>query len=54
MIPLHAFTEVVAYAAGAALVAGGIGVGLLYALRGRSITALLAVVSAAKIGRAHV
>ncbi|MGH3374013.1 MAG: sensor histidine kinase [Actinoallomurus sp.] len=49
MIPLHAFAEVVAYAAGAALLAGAIGVGLLYALRGRSITVLLAVVSAATV-----
>lgn len=49
MIPFHAFAEVVAYAAGAALVAGAVGVGLLYALRARSITTLLAVVSAATV-----
>jgi signal transduction histidine kinase len=49
MIPLHAFAEVAAYAAGAALLTGGVGVGLLYALRGRSITILLAVVSAATV-----
>ncbi|HEY0538780.1 MAG TPA: HAMP domain-containing sensor histidine kinase [Actinoallomurus sp.] len=49
MIPLHAFAEVAAYAAGTALLAGGIGVALLYALRGRSITVLLTVVSAATV-----
>jgi signal transduction histidine kinase len=49
MIPFHAFAEVVAYAAGAALVAGAVGVALLYALRGRSITILLTVVSAATV-----
>jgi signal transduction histidine kinase len=49
MIPFHAFLQVVAYAAGAALLAGGVGVGLLYGLRGRSITVLLAVVSAATV-----
>jgi signal transduction histidine kinase len=49
MIPLHAFVEVVAYAAGAALLAGAIGVALLYALRGRSIAILLTVVSAATV-----
>jgi signal transduction histidine kinase len=49
MIPLHAFVEVVAYAAGAALLAGAVGVALLYALRGRSITMLLTVVSAATV-----
>jgi signal transduction histidine kinase len=49
MIPFHAFAEVVAYAAGAALVAGAVGVGLLYALRGRSIAVLLAVVFAATV-----
>jgi signal transduction histidine kinase len=49
MIPLHAFAEVVAYAAGAALLAGAVGVASLYALRGRSITTLLTVVSAATV-----
>ncbi|WP_329249174.1 HAMP domain-containing histidine kinase [Actinoallomurus sp. NBC_01490] len=49
MIPFHAFAEVVAYAAGAALVAGAVGVGLLYTLRARSITTQLAVVSAATV-----
>src|SRR5215470_1250008 len=49
MIPFHAFAEVVAYAAGAALLAGGVGVGLLYALRGRSVTIQLSVVSAATV-----
>ncbi|MCW2943479.1 MAG: histidine kinase [Actinoallomurus sp.] len=49
MIPPHAFAEVAAYAAGAALVAGGIGVATLYALRGRSIAILLAIVSAATV-----
>jgi signal transduction histidine kinase len=49
MIPFHAFAEVVAYAAGAALLAGAVGVALLYALRGRSITILLTVVSAATV-----
>ena len=49
MIPFHAFAEVVAYAAGAALIAGAVGVALLYALRGRSITVLLTVVSAATV-----
>ncbi|MFL6052883.1 MAG: sensor histidine kinase [Actinoallomurus sp.] len=49
MIPVHAFVEVVAYAAGAALLAGGVGVALLYALRGRSIAILLTVVSAATV-----
>jgi signal transduction histidine kinase len=49
MIPLHAFAEVAAYAAGAALLAGAVGVALLYALRGRSITILLTVVSAATV-----
>jgi signal transduction histidine kinase len=49
MIPLHAFAEVVAYAAGAALLAGAVGVALLYALRGRSIAVLLPVVSAATV-----
>jgi signal transduction histidine kinase len=49
MIPIHAFLEVVGYAAGAALLVGGVGVGLLYALRGRSIAILLAVVSAATV-----
>ncbi len=49
MIPLHAFAEVVAYAAGAALLAGLVGVGLLYLLRGRSIAILLTVVSAATV-----
>jgi signal transduction histidine kinase len=49
MITLHAFVEVVAYAAGAALLAGAIGVALLYALRGRSIAILLTVVSAATV-----
>ena len=49
MIPLHAFLEVVAYAAGAALLAGAVGVGLLYALRGRSVAILLTVVSAATV-----
>jgi signal transduction histidine kinase len=49
MIPFHAFAEVAAYAAGAALLAGAVGVALLYALRGRSITILLTVVSAATV-----
>jgi signal transduction histidine kinase len=49
MIPLHAFAEVAGFAAGAALLVGGAGVGLLYALRGRSIAILLAVVSAATV-----
>jgi signal transduction histidine kinase len=49
MIPLHAFAEVAAYAAGAALLAGAVGVALLYALRGRSIAILLTVVSAATV-----
>lgn len=49
MIPMHAFAEVVAYAAGAALLAGAVGVALLYALRGRSIAILLTVVSAATV-----
>jgi len=49
MIPMHAFAEVVAYAAGAALLAGAVGVALLYVLRGRSITILLTVVSAATV-----
>ncbi|MCO5992933.1 sensor histidine kinase [Actinoallomurus rhizosphaericola] len=49
MIPFNAFVEVVAYAAGAALLVGVAGVSALYALRGRSITALLAVVSAATV-----
>jgi signal transduction histidine kinase len=49
MIPFHAFAEVAAYAAGAALLAGAVGVALLYALRGRSITVLLTVVSAATV-----
>ncbi|MEV5705270.1 ATP-binding protein [Actinoallomurus sp. NPDC052274] len=49
MIPFTAFVEVVAYAAGAALLVGAVGVSALYALRGRSITALLAVVSAATV-----
>ncbi|GAA4608876.1 HAMP domain-containing sensor histidine kinase [Actinoallomurus liliacearum] len=49
MIPFNAFVEVVAYAAGAALLVGAVGVSALYALRGRSITALLAVVSAATV-----
>src|SRR3569833_905282 len=49
MIPMHAFAEVVAYAAGAALLAGAVGVALLYVLRGRSITILLTVVSAAAV-----
>jgi signal transduction histidine kinase len=49
MIPLHAFAEVVAYAAGAALLAGAVGVASLYALRGRSFTTLLTVVSAATV-----
>jgi len=45
MIPFHAFAEVAAYAAGAALLAGAVGVASLYALRGRSIAVLLTVVS---------
>jgi signal transduction histidine kinase len=49
MIPLRAFVEVVADAAGAALVAGAIGIALLYLLRGRSIVVLQAVVSAATV-----
>ncbi|MCW2861290.1 MAG: histidine kinase [Actinoallomurus sp.] len=49
MIPFHAFAEVAAYAAGAALLAGAVGVALLYTLRGRSITILLTVVSAATV-----
>lgn len=49
MIPAHAFAEVVAYAAGSALLAGTLGVAVLYALRGRSIAVLLAVVSAATV-----
>jgi signal transduction histidine kinase len=49
MMPLHPFIEVVAYAAGAALVTGAVGVASLYALRGRSIAVLLAVVSAATV-----
>lgn len=49
MMPLHAFAEVVAYAAGAALVTGAVGVALLYVLRRRSIAILLAVVSAATV-----
>ncbi|MDN3358608.1 HAMP domain-containing sensor histidine kinase [Actinomadura sp. DC4] len=49
MIPMHAFVEVAAYAAGAALLAGAVGVTLLYALRGRSIAILLTVVSAATV-----
>ncbi|HEY0539973.1 MAG TPA: HAMP domain-containing sensor histidine kinase [Actinoallomurus sp.] len=49
MIPFHAFAVVAAYAAGAALLAGAVGVALLYALRGRSITVLLTVVSAATV-----
>jgi signal transduction histidine kinase len=49
MISLHAFLEVVAYAAGAALLAGAVGVALLYALRGRSVAILLTVVSAATV-----
>src|SRR3569833_495684 len=49
MIPMHAFAEVVAYAAGAALLAGAVGVALLYVLRGRSITTMLAVVSVATV-----
>jgi signal transduction histidine kinase len=49
MIHFHAFAEVVAYAAGAALVAGAVGVGLLYVLRARSITVLLAVGSVATV-----
>ena len=49
MIPLHAFFEVAAYAAGAALLAGAVGVALLYALRGRSVAILLTVVSAATV-----
>ncbi|MCO6010500.1 HAMP domain-containing histidine kinase [Actinoallomurus purpureus] len=49
MIPFNAFVEVVAYAAGAALLVGAVGVSALYALRGRSIAALLAVVSAATV-----
>jgi signal transduction histidine kinase len=49
MMPFHAFAEVVAYAAGAALVTGAVGVALLYVLRGRSIAVLLAVVSAATV-----
>lgn len=49
MMPLPAFAEVIAYAAGAALVTGAVGVVLLYVLRGRSVAVLLAVVSAATV-----
>ncbi|HEV7931817.1 MAG TPA: HAMP domain-containing sensor histidine kinase [Actinomadura sp.] len=49
MIPPHAFAEVAAYAAGAALLVGAVGVALLYALRRRSIAVLQAVVSAATV-----
>ncbi len=49
MIPAGAFAEVIAYAAGAALLAGTLGVALLYGLRGRSIAVLQAVVSAATV-----
>ena len=49
MIPFPAFAEVVAYAAVAALLAGAVGVALLYGLRGRSIAILQTVVSAATV-----
>ncbi len=49
MIPFHAFAVVAAYAAGAALLVGLVGVALLYVLGGRSITILLAVGSAATV-----
>jgi signal transduction histidine kinase len=49
MISAIAFAEVVAYAAGAALLAGAVGVALLYALRGRSIAVQQAVVSGATV-----
>jgi signal transduction histidine kinase len=49
MIPAIAFAEVVAYAAGAALLAGALGVALLYALRGHSIAVQQAVVSGATV-----
>jgi signal transduction histidine kinase len=49
MISVHALAAVAAYAAGAALLVGGVGVALLYALRGRSIAILLAIVSAATV-----
>jgi signal transduction histidine kinase len=49
MIPIHTLAEVAGYATGAALLVGAAGVALLYALRGRSITMSLAVVSAASV-----
>jgi signal transduction histidine kinase len=49
MISFTDFTHVVAYAAGAALLVGAIGVVLLYVLRGRSIALLMAVVSVATV-----
>jgi signal transduction histidine kinase len=49
MIDFKVFAGVVAYAAGAALLVGLLGVALLYALRARSVAILLAVVSAATV-----
>lgn len=49
MIDIKVFAEVAAYAAGAALLVGLLGVALLYALRARSVAILLAVVSAATV-----
>jgi signal transduction histidine kinase len=49
VIPFDAFVKVVLYPAGAALVVGLAGVGLLYAWRRRSVAVLLSVVSAATV-----